>query len=95
MMPLKTQILMLVYSFLYGIFFSISVRLNYRLIYNEKKIIKIIFTFFFLLANILLYFLILIKINNGIIHTYSFLVIIVGSVFENYLARLVANKRKK
>ncbi|NLL45024.1 MAG: hypothetical protein GX247_05110 [Mollicutes bacterium] len=95
MMPLKIQILMLGYSFLYGIFFSFSGRLNHKLIYNEKKIIKVIFTFLFLLVNILLYFYFLIKINYGIIHFYSFLAIILGFILENHLVRLVANKRKK
>lgn len=95
MMTLNIQIIMLVFSFIYGMFFSVFLSLNHKLVYNEKKFLKIIFTFLFLLVNILFYFLILRKINEGIIHPYSFIALILGFILENYLRHLVANHKKK
>ena len=86
---------MLVYSFLYGMFFSFFLGLNYKLLYNNKKSLKIIFTSLFLLINIILYFLLLRRINEGILHPYSFIAIILGFTLEYYVRYLVANHKKK
>lgn len=98
-MILKLQIISLVVSFLYGIFFSFLLNINYKLIYNDNKFIKIIGTFLFVIFNSLLYFLILLKINNGIVHIYCIITLIVGFTFYNsFLSKkihLIANKHKK
>lgn len=60
-MTLKVQVMSLIISFLYGIFFSIFLNLNYKIIYNNNKIYKIGGTFLFVLVNVLLYFLIIKK----------------------------------
>ena len=39
-MSLRLQILTLSYSFLYGIFFSFLLTINYKLIYNNEKTYK-------------------------------------------------------
>ena len=84
-MNLKIQIITLIYSFIYGIIFSLLLNLNYKYIYQGKKIFRIILTFIFVLDNMLLYFLILKKINYGILHIYEFLAIIFGFIIENTL----------
>ena len=94
-MSLKIQFLTLGYSFLYGIFFSFLLTINYKFIYNSNKIIQWLITSLFILTNVLFYFLILKKINNGIIHPYFFLVFILGIIVEIYGARLVAKHFKK
>lgn len=91
-MSLKVQIITLLYSFIYGIVFSILLNLNYKFIYEGKRIFKIIITFIFILDSMLLYFLILKKINYGILHIYEFLAIILGFILEN---TLVAKLYKK
>lgn len=95
MMDLNTQIATLIFSFLYGIFFSLFLTLNYKLIYGEIKIYKIIITFLFVLTNVFIYFLILRKINNGIFHTYSIIMIIIGYTIENILAKEITKRFKK
>lgn len=99
-MALTTQLHLLVFSFLYGIVFSILINLNYKFLYNDKKLLKTIFTIAFVLVNVLIYFIILLKINNGILHIYSLLMIIIGFILENIIEIklipfLVAHYKKK
>lgn len=99
-MDLKTQLLLLTFSFIYGMIFSSLINLNYKLLYNEKKLLRICFTILFVLVSVLIYFFVLLKINYGILHIYSLLMIIVGFIleliFENKLIPiLVAYYKKK
>ena len=70
MIPLNIQINSIIFSFLYGSFFSILLNINYKYIYYSKGIKKILINLFFVIDNILLYFIILRYINNGIFHFY-------------------------
>lgn len=67
------QIESLLFSFCYGILFSYLTIINYKYIFNEKKIIKIIFTIIFILDICFLYLYFLIKLNGGYIHIYFIL----------------------
>ncbi len=94
-MNLKLQILTLSYSFLYGILFSLLLSLSYKLIYNKNKHIKIVSTCFFILTNVIIYFLLLKKINSAIIHPYYLLIFILGFLLETSISKLVAKHFKK
>lgn len=94
-MDIKVQIITLVVSFLYGIFFSFFLSLNYKFIYSDKKIFKIIISFLIVIINVLLYFIILRKINCGIFHIYEVLSLILGFIIENWLSGIIAKKIKK
>lgn len=85
-MNLELQIQTFIVSFLFGIFFGIELKLNYKFIYQSKKIYKIMTTFFFVITNILVYFIILRKINNGILHIYGIIAIILGFLVEHFLS---------
>lgn len=93
-MNINLQITTLLFSFLYGIFFSFFLSLNYKFIYSDKKILKTIISFLFIIVCVLLYFIILKKINYGIFHVYEILMIILGFVLENLIVRFIANKKK-
>lgn len=93
-MNIKLQIITLLFSFLYGIFFSFFLSFNYKFIYSDKRIFKIIISFLFIIVCVLLYFIILKNINNGIFHIYEILMIILGFVLENLIVRFIANKKK-
>jgi hypothetical protein len=80
MMELDIQIKSLIFSFIYGIFFSFVLNLNYKYVYKSKGIYKIVINALFIIDNVLLYFLILKKINSGIIHFYFILMIILGFI---------------
>ena len=93
-MGLETQIKLLLFSFVFGIFFALMIDINHKYLYNPKKIFKIIFTFFFVLVNVFIYFLILKKINEGLLHVYSFLCIILGFFLEHIIKKKVVKIRK-
>lgn len=82
-MILKTQIISLIFSFIFGIFVYLILELMYKFIYNRKIYIKIIFSITFSLFISSGYFILLLFINNGIIHFYFFLMIILGYLFAN------------
>lgn len=77
-MDLKIQIISLLFSYLYGILFSFLLNFNYKIIYLKNKLYKILTTFLFVIVCTLIYFIILKIINEGIVHLYFFLMIILG-----------------
>ena len=48
-MILSTQILSLIYSFFYGIFFFSMLEVNYKILYNGKFIYRIMISFLFVI----------------------------------------------
>lgn len=91
-MNINIQIETIIFSFLYGIFFSLLLGFNYKYIVGSRKILGIIVTFLFVMVNVLLYFIILRKINFGFFHHYEVLCIILGFCFENIVSRLIKCK---
>lgn len=94
-MNIKLQIITLVVSFFYGIFFSFFLSLNYKFIYSDKKIVKTIASFLIVIISVLLYFIILRKINYGIFHVYEILALIFGFIIENWVNGIIAKRFKK
>ena len=91
-MNLNTQIKVLLFSFIFGIFFALMIDINHKYLYSKKKLFKVIFTFLFVLVNIFIYFLILKNINEGIVHIYSMICIIVGFIVEQKIKKKVVKK---
>lgn len=89
MMNLETQIKLVVFSLVFGIFFALMIDINHKYLYESKRYFKIIFTFLFILINTILYFLVLKKINEGIIHIYSIICIILGFFIEHFIKNKV------
>lgn len=77
-MELHVQLLSFGVSFCYGIFFYLLLELNSRVLYSSHKFIKVFGSILFILFHVLLYFLILMKINYGYVHIYFFLCILGG-----------------
>ena len=94
-MSLNTQIILIVVSFFFGVFFDLSLSLCQKIIYSNKLIFKYIFTFIIILIQVLLYFYLILKINNGIIHIYGLLSILGGMIFLHYLKKRVFYLHKK
>ena len=61
---------------------------NQKFLYEGKIVYRIIISFLFVIFISLLYFLILIKINNGVLHLYFFL-----TMFTGYLLSFVIYKK--
>lgn len=85
-MDLYTQFISLFFSFLYGIFFSLFVGVNYKIIYHDKKWIKLLGTFLVVIISILVYFILLRKINYAVFHPYLLFALILGWCLEKRIA---------
>ena len=94
MIPLNIQIKSIVFSFLYGIIFSILTNLNYKFIFYTKKVFIIIINILFVLDNVVIYFIILRLINDGIIHYYFVIALILGYFSVNKLSSRILSKFK-
>ena len=92
-MPLINQIITIVFSFIYGILFYILLEINYKYIYTGNKLYRIIVTFLFVICNTLLYFIILRKINYGIVHIYFLSCIFTGYILSNFVYKKLIVKR--
>ena len=73
---------------IYGIIFYVLLEVNQKFLYEGKIVYRIIISFLFVIFISLLYFLMLIKINNGILHLYFFL-----TMFTGYLLSFVIYKK--
>lgn len=91
-MSLDLQLKSLIISFIFGIFFSFNININYKFLYNEYKVIRFLFTFIFIICHVLLYFIILRKINNGYYHIYLIFSIILGFTLENIIHTKLLSK---
>ena len=91
-MVLKVQIISLVVSFCYGIFFYLLLELNSKFLYSSHIVVRIIVSFLFVMFHTLLYFLILMKINYGYIHFYFFLCIILGYILCKVVYKKIVKK---
>lgn len=84
-MTLIIQIKSLAFSFLYGIFFAFTYKINYKYLMSNFKIFNLILSLFFIFDHVLLYFILISLINNGILHLYFFITFILGNIFYVYL----------
>lgn len=98
-MSLKTQILTFLLSILYGFFFGVTLELNDRYVHLKKTFYNIVMTFCFVFVHVILYFLLLRVINEGILHPYGFLALILGFLLEYFVKSFtwlkVVRRRKK
>lgn len=90
-MNLQKQILTFTLSFLFGMVFAILLKLNYKFIYQENKVYRVLTTFFFVIIHILIYFILLQKINSGILHAYGIMAIIFGFITEYFVEKAMRN----
>ncbi len=95
MMSLKTQIILIIFSFFYGFIFSIFLNINYKFIYSTNRLIKFLSSFLIIIIAILAYFISIKKINNAILHPYSIIMVIIGFFVDICINRIIAKKIKK
>lgn len=89
-MELSLQLQVLTVSFVYGILISYLIRMQRYYLFETKFFYKTLVTILFVFDVMLLYFLIIRTIDNGIFHIYFLFSIIIGFIFGNYLV----NKNK-
>ena len=76
-----TQLLLIVFNFLYGIITLIGIYLNYLFIRNESLLIKILVSLLFALDYSFFYLVIIYKINYGIFHLGYLVFFVFGMIF--------------
>lgn len=94
-MKLDIQISLIIFSFFYGIVFSIFLNVNYKLLHHKNIIIKYITTAVCTAISVIIYFKGIQKISYGIFHIYSIFLIIIGFTVENILQRIIEKHLKK
>ena len=92
MISLNIQILSFTVSFLYGMFFYLLLEINYKFLTSSSLLVKIISSLLFVVFNTLLYFIILLYINNGYVHVYFLFLMLVGYFFCIVIYKLIVNK---
>ena len=88
-MDLEIQIQSLVFSLVFGMFFSLLFNLFYKYLFRGKFIFKLLINLFFVIVNTLLYFGLLCIINEGIIHLYFLIMLIIGFFVGNIKTRKI------
>jgi len=102
----EIQLLSFFVSFLFGIIFAFLNEFNNKLIAKGKKGFKIAATFLFIINISLLYLLLMYKINEGVIHLYFLLFVVLGYIISfpkikvltksvNRLSNFIKNVKKK
>lgn len=79
-MELENQFKVIFYSFIYGMFFLVTLRLM-KLIKTRKKILKIIIEFFFCFIHVIIFYFLLYRINYGSLNYYMIIFLIFGGLF--------------
>ena len=77
-MSLNLQFKTILLSILYGIFIYYFLKINKNILYNKHIVIKIIGSISIMILIALLLFLLLLIINNGYLHIYEFILMILS-----------------
>ena len=95
MIDLDIQIKLIVFSFIFGFFFSLLLEIFNEKVKKCKSILKFFLSLVVVIFSTLVYFEGIKKIGNAILHIYSILTIILGFICYDLLIRLIANNSKK
>lgn len=74
-------------SFMYGAIFFVLTRLNFYIIEKLSNYLKLFITFVFVIDIVIIYSLIMYKINNGYLHIYFICMVLIGFLIA-YLTKL-------
>lgn len=87
-MELTIQIKSLLFSYFYGITFSIIISIFEKFIYHKKVSLQIINALLISILFCLMYFIFIRKLNNGVIHIYFILMVLFGMFCDNRMFEL-------
>ena len=93
-MTSKIQLITLGISFLYGFFFLYLYKINYRIIKEKKRFYQSLITILFMYNIVLIYIIIIFKVNNGIFHPYFFIMMILGFYLNTKLTKKLSSNEK-
>lgn len=82
-MDLHTQIETLLFSLGYGILFASVLDIIHKPLFKLHTFWQILLSFFLVIGSAVIYFFILLNINNAILHPYFLLLFVLGFVIES------------
>lgn len=89
-MAINVQLTSLLFSLVYGMIFCVLVKINYKFIYCGPSILRILINMLFIIDNVLIYFIVLRKINGGILHSTFLIMILTGFVITKLIIKRVS-----
>jgi len=96
-MNLYTQINTLLFSFIFGIYFSLILDI-FKKVLLKNKVLQFIISLVLCLVNSIIYFIILLNLNNAILHPYYIILFLLGFYVEcvtfNLLKRIVKKNKR-
>ena len=93
-MLLSQQILTIIISIIYGCFFYLLVLLNKKILFDKNIVKRLITNILFIVDMVLIYFIIIKYVNNGVLTYYSYLLIILGVLIQNYIMNKLKTYKK-
>ena len=84
-MALDIQIHSLIFSFIFGCIFYVLLDIFNKWCCKVKLVFKIVLSLLFVLILAGLYFMMLLRINNGYLHVYFFISILVGYIMVYFI----------
>lgn len=84
-MSSKLQLLTFLFSFIYGIIFYYLTVFNFKLIGQEKKWFQHFITVIYVLDIIIIYTIIIYKLNHGYFHIYFIIMVLFGFLIGSIL----------
>lgn len=93
-MDAKTQIIILTFSWIYGFIFQILTIFHNHIIRRKKRVYRSIITMLFMYNIVLIYIILMYKLNNGKFHIYFILMIIIGCYSSYIFTKKIANNVK-
>lgn len=94
-MKLDIQIYSLTFSFIFGILFYFFLDVFNRITCKYKMWLRIILSFIFTIVMSIIYFIGLLYINNGYLHVYFLISIVVGYIFVYILKYFWFTQKKE
>lgn len=70
-------------------FVSLMFNLNYKYLFSNNFLFRAVSTELFIFDSVLLYFMLLLKINNGIISYYFIIMILIGFFLGNQKTKII------
>ncbi len=86
------QLISIFISFFYGIIFYLLTNLLFYLIEKNKRIVKHLITFIYVIDMAIIYMIILYNINKGYFHIYFIFMVFLGFIIGSFLYRKYLSK---
>ena len=94
-MNLNIQLFSFTFSLIFGIFLYFLLEWFNMFNNRNKIIVKILLSLIFVLTLSLLYFIVLLYINNGYLHVYFLILIMVGYIIVDFIKSFYFTHKKK